>query len=75
MRHLTNFLPALAQHDANNEYDVLVREGIPDIALAGNVRLVRMGGRQDASSRRCLHRRGRPSACASTGRYGEGKPG
>ena len=56
MRHLTNFLPALAQYDANHEYDVLVREGIPDIALAGNVRLVRMGGRQDASSRRCLHR-------------------
>lgn len=51
MRHLTNFLPALAQYDANNEYDVLVREGIPDIALAGNVRLVRMGGRQGIASR------------------------
>lgn len=51
MRHLTNFLPALAKFDSTNEYDVLVREGIPDIALAGNVRLVRMGGRQGIASR------------------------
>jgi glycosyltransferase involved in cell wall biosynthesis len=51
MRHLTNFLPALAQYDANNEYGVLVREGVPDIELAGNVRLVRIGGRQGIASR------------------------
>lgn len=43
MRHLTNFLPALAKFDSTNEYDVLVREGVPSMALGGNVRLVRMG--------------------------------
>lgn len=44
MRHLTNFLPALAEYDPVNQYDILMRKGISDIALAGNVRLVRMTG-------------------------------
>jgi glycosyltransferase involved in cell wall biosynthesis len=53
MRHLMNFLPALAKYDTKNGYDVLVREGTPDIPVSANVRLVRRGG-PSGSARRLL---------------------
>ena len=40
VRHLTNFLPALARHDTVGEYHVLVRESFrADKALPANIRL------------------------------------
>ena len=39
VRHLTNFLPALARHDTVGEYHVLVRESFrADKALPANIR-------------------------------------
>lgn len=41
LRHLANFLPALGEADSRREYVVLVRQSIPDIKTAGNIRLER----------------------------------
>ena len=42
MRHLTNFLPALAAQDTSNEYRILVRHGFPELFLPDNIRLERV---------------------------------
>lgn len=45
MRHLTNFIAALGEEDTAREYVVLVRESLPAMDAAGNIKLERVADR------------------------------
>lgn len=42
MRHLTNFLPQLAEQDSEREYIALVRESFPDLEATRNLQIERI---------------------------------
>lgn len=45
LRHLTNFLPELGRQDRKRQYQVLVRESIPEIRVPENIRIIRFPDR------------------------------